>query len=238
LILGTEQEKKQQQQQKVALSVMQEYNHYQSSSSNLGSNGAFPKKSSPQESYPKCVGAASFKFMPVHNIGWSLPVNPMKKSISHEQFTNPSQAYSVSQLKVMQAEPLIAAEFANIFAKLSSGVRLTPPVLLPLYSDTYKKPAKYGYQQNVFKFKNSAPLVSSHGRKEETFGTSFVEGWNAKKDFAFIHEGDGGRDVLEIKDSKKEYITSGLAILPYKRFLFISLNSLFLQVSPSLGESN
>jgi hypothetical protein len=215
LVLGTEQEKKQQQQQIVAVSVMQEYNHYQSSSSNLGSNGAFPKKNSPQESYPKCVGAASFKFMPVHNIGWSLPVNPMKKSISHEQFTNPSQAYSVSQLKVMQAEPLIAAEFANNFAKLSSGVRLTPPVLLPLYSDTYKKPAKYGYQQNVFKFKNSAPLVSSHGRKEETFGTSFVEGWNAKKDFAFIHEGDGGRDVLEIKDSKKEYITSGLAILPY-----------------------
>jgi hypothetical protein len=131
--------------------------------------------------------------------------------MSHEQFTHPAQAYSTSQLKVMQAETSIASDFSNSIEILSSSTRLKPPILVPLYSDTYRKPAKYGYQQNIFKFKNSAPLVSSHGRKDESFGSSFVESWNAKKDFAFVREGDGGRDILEIKDSKKEYIGLGLA---------------------------
>jgi hypothetical protein len=191
---------------------MQAYNPYQTSSSNLGTDGFkgdLRSKNAAETKYSKCVGATSFKFMPVHNIGWNLPVNPTKKSISHEQFTHPAQAYSSSQLKVIQAEPTIASNFSNSIAKLASGVRLKAPVLVPLYCDTYKKPAKYGYQQNIFKFKNSAPLISSHGRKDESLETNFVEGWNAKKDFAFVREGDGGRDVIEIKDSKKEYIGLG-----------------------------
>jgi hypothetical protein len=193
--------------------AMQAYNPYETSNSALrsnGSNSALRSKNTSEAKYPKCAGAASFKFMPVHNIGWNLPVNPTKKSMSHEQFTHPAQAYSTSQLKVMQAETSIASDFSNSIEVLSSGTRLKPPILVPLYSDTYRKPAKYGYQQNIFKFKNSAPLVSSHGRKDESFGSSFVESWNAKKDFAFVREGDGGRDVLEIKDSKKEYIGLGL----------------------------
>lgn len=194
---------------------MQAYNPYQTSSSNIGSDGskgALRSKNVAEAKYPKCSGAAAFKFMPVHNIGWNLPVNPTKKPISHEQFTHPAQAYSSSQLKIMQEEPSIASEFSNSIAKLSSNVRLTPPILVPLYCDTYKKPAKYGYQQNIFKYKNSAPLISSHGRKDESFETNFVESWNAKKDFAFVREGDGGRDYIEIKDSKKEYI--GLGLVP------------------------
>jgi hypothetical protein len=207
---------------------MQAYNAYQTSSSNIGSDSskaALRSKNAADAKYPKCVGAASFKFMPVHNIGWNLPVNPTKKSISHEQFTNPAQALSLSQLKVMQAESSIASDFSNSIAKCSSSVRLKPPILVPLYCDTYKKPAKYGYQQNIFKYKNSAPLVSSHGRKDESFETNFVESWNAKKDFAFVHEGDGGRDIIEIKDSKKEYIGLGLVktLVAITKYIFYKM---------------
>ncbi len=162
------------------------------------------------ESYPKCVGAATFQFMPVHNVGWSLPVNPMKKSTSHEKFTHPSLAYSVSQLKAMEAESSIATDFSSRLAKLSSGVRLEPPILASLSTDTYKKPAKYGYQQNIFKYKNSAPMISGSGSRDEESGGHTVESWNVKKDFAFVREGDGGRNILEIKDSKKSFIGMGL----------------------------
>jgi hypothetical protein len=198
---------------------MSAYNPYKTSGSDIGSNGnkhASRPPNGSEERYPKCVGAASFNFMPVHNIGWSLPVNPMRKSTSHEQFTDPLQAYSKSQIKVMQSNPSIASDFANNVAKLSSTVRLQPPILVPLYTDTYKKPAKYGYQQNIFKYKITSPLVSSHGKKDDASTSNYVEGWNAKKDFVFVHEGDGGRDVLEIKDSidgKKESFSLGLVFL-------------------------
>jgi hypothetical protein len=188
------------------------YNPYQTSSSNIGSNGyngAFRSKNGAAEKYPKCAGAVAFNFMPVHNIGWSLPVNPMRKSISHEQFIDPLQTYSKAQLKLMQSEPSIAADFSSNIAKLSSSVRLQPPILAPLYSDTYKKPAKYGYQQNIFKYRISSPLISNHGKKDESAASNFAEVWNAKKDFAYVHEGDGGRDILEIKDSKKDYVGLG-----------------------------
>jgi hypothetical protein len=190
-------------------SLMHAFNPYRTSSSAVGFQGQVGKsKGSNAEFYPKCTGAASFKFTPVHNIGWSLPVNPMKKSVSQEQFTPPSQAYSLSQLKVMHAEPLIAAEFSSNLARLSSGVRLQPPMLAPVYSDSYRRPAKYGYQQNIFKYKNSAPLISRQG-KDESSSANAVESWNVKKDFAFIREGDGGRDIMEIKDTKKDYIGLG-----------------------------
>ena len=191
---------------------MQAHDQYQTSSSVLGSRGA-PRSKKSDEFYPKCVGAATFQFMPVHNVGWSLPVNPMKKSISHEQFPHPSQAFSASQLKVMEAESSIASDFSAKLAKLSSGVRLQPPILTSLSMDTYKRPAKYGYQQNIFKYKNSAPLISSSVRRDEESGGHLVESWNAKKDFAFVREGDGGRNILEIKDSKKNFVGLGLVFI-------------------------
>jgi hypothetical protein len=214
------------------------YNSYETSGSKIGSNcfnGAFRSKNGIEEKYPKCVGAASYNFMPVHNIGWSLPVNPMRKSTSHEQFTDPSQAYSKSQIKITQSETSIATDFANNLAKLSSTVRLQPPILLPLYSETYKKPAKYGYQQNIFKRKITSPLISSHGKKDELSDSNYLEVWDAKKDFVFVHEGDGGRDVLEIKDSKKESISLGSVALA--QFSELHNRDVCMQVSSPISRS-